>query len=277
MKNICMALGVAGVMAAPNLFAAMSVTLLDNGYFGYTANGYSIGNGGEFRAVGNAALDSEVNWGAYSTATKGAITTADESAWGGSSIGNSPNSQVQIGQEYFQTFCVEYNEEFSPGGLYTVSSIGDAALYNGHAPTSVPITLGVAYLYSQFALGKLGGYDYYYGSGRQDSAGVLQQAIWNLLGEGGALTGFAYNDLTNYFGTDSSAWNKVANGAFGVQVMVLGAPGAAQDQLVIAVPEPTTVIAGAMLLLPLGASTIRLLRKSSKADKDVLPRMEATI
>jgi hypothetical protein len=32
-----------------------------------------------------------------------------------------------------------------------------------------------------------------------------------------------------------------------------------------AVPEPTTMIAGALLLLPLGASTLRILRKSRKA------------
>ena len=32
-----------------------------------------------------------------------------------------------------------------------------------------------------------------------------------------------------------------------------------------AVPEPTTMIAGALLLLPLGVSTLRLLRKNRKA------------
>jgi hypothetical protein len=31
------------------------------------------------------------------------------------------------------------------------------------------------------------------------------------------------------------------------------------------VPEPTTMIAGALLLLPFGASTLRLLRKNRKA------------
>ena len=31
------------------------------------------------------------------------------------------------------------------------------------------------------------------------------------------------------------------------------------------VPEPTTMIAGALLLLPFGASTLRMLRKSRKA------------
>jgi hypothetical protein len=37
-----------------------------------------------------------------------------------------------------------------------------------------------------------------------------------------------------------------------------------QELLIGCVPEPSTVLAGAMLLLPLGASTIRILRKSRK-------------
>jgi hypothetical protein len=32
-----------------------------------------------------------------------------------------------------------------------------------------------------------------------------------------------------------------------------------------AVPEPTTIIAGALLLLPFGASTVRILRKNRTA------------
>jgi hypothetical protein len=50
-------------------------------------------------------------------------------------------------------------------------------------------------------------------------------------------------------------------------------PGAAQDMILLgsglpqgfAVPEPTTVIAGALLLLPLGASALRALRKTRLA------------
>jgi hypothetical protein len=38
------------------------------------------------------------------------------------------------------------------------------------------------------------------------------------------------------------------------------------DNVVVsAVPEPTTMIAGALLLLPFGASTLRLLRKTRAA------------
>jgi hypothetical protein len=38
-----------------------------------------------------------------------------------------------------------------------------------------------------------------------------------------------------------------------------------QNIQILAVPEPTTMIAGAMLLLPFGASTLRILRKNRTA------------
>jgi hypothetical protein len=53
-------------------------------------------------------------------------------------------------------------------------------------------------------------------------------------------------------------WTSLNNGwdkASDINVQVFGTP----------VPEPTTMIAGALLLLPFGASTLRMLRKSRKA------------
>lgn len=236
MKKLCVLLTLAGMVAVPNVFASMSVTLYqDTG--NYSEN---LGTGGgEFRAEGNSALNGVVDWSAYSASTSGAIS----------------------GQSYFQTFCTEIHEEFSPGNPYTVTSIGNNALYNGTA-NPVPITLGVAYLYSQFAAGTLSGYDYSYGSGRVASAGNLQNAIWTLLGEGAyGITGTAYNALVAW-DPNQADWTLAANGAYGVADMVLGVPGGNQDQLVIVVPEATTIIAGALLLLPFGASTLRILRRN---------------
>ena len=258
MKKTCMVLGLAGLMAAPNLFAAMSVTLMDDTPGMNSTYSYSQGDGGEFRAVGNTALNSIVNWGAYSSATKGTVTAAnDGSSWGyGQGL-------ALPGSEYFQTFCTELLEEYTPGGLYPISSIGNAALYNDTSHP-VPITLGVAYLYSQFAAGTLGGYDYNYadGGGRSASAGNLQNAIWSLLGEQSMalLTGAALTDLQNS-GIAEADWTVAANGAYGVEDMTLDNPGQAQDQLVIVVPEAPTVIASALLLLPFGASMFRIFRK----------------
>jgi len=78
------------------------------------------------------------------------------------------------------------------------------------------------------------------------------------------LTGAALTDLQNS-GIAQADWTKAANGAYGVADMTLDNPGQAQDQLVIVVPETSTVIAGALLLLPFGASTLRILRKNRVA------------
>jgi hypothetical protein len=247
-KIICLA-GLAGVMAAPNLFASMNVTLYDD------TGSYADGQGGEFRAVGDAGLNSVVNWSAYSPLTQGTTTSSEYNS--------------ALGSQYFQTFCTETAEEFSPGNSYPVTSIGNNALYAGTGHP-VPITLGVAYLYSQFAAGTLAGYDYTYGSGRTASAAVVQAAIWSLLGEsfGGVPTpqvaGFALTDLQSS-GIAEADWTKAANGAYGVADMTLDLPGQAQDQLVMAVPEASTIIASVLLLLPLGASTLRILRKNRVA------------
>jgi len=50
--------------------------------------------------------------------------------------------------------------------------------------------------------------------------------------------------------TDNGSWDKPSD----VNVQVFGTP----------VPEPTTMIAGALLLLPFGASTLRILRRSKR-------------
>ena len=248
MKKLCMVLGLAGMVAAPNVFAAMTVTLIDN------TSQYSYANGGEFRAVGNAGLDAVVNWAAYSAATKGTVGAGDVGSWGYSS--------GLAGKAYFQTFCVEYNEEFTPGNSYNVG-ISQKAMYGSQPLGGDPISIGTAWLYSQFAAGTLSGYNYAYGAGRQSStsAGALQQAIWWLEGEtGGVQNGFVTTAETALSLNDTTIKNN-ANGAYGVEVLNLGAAGTVQDQLVI-VPEPTTVLAGALLLLPLGASTLRILRRN---------------
>ena len=239
MKKLSIMLSLAGVMAAPSLFASMSVQLYQD-----TGN-YSYGNGGEFRAVGNADLNAVVSFGSYSAATSGTLAS---------------------GGQYFETFCTELLEEFTPGNSYAVSAIGNNAMYNHTSgPNGIPITLGIAYLYSQFAAGTLNGYDYTYGSGRTTTAGQLQTAIWIMLGEtSGTMATWVTDDLTAALGSDTSKWYQASDGAYGVHDMVLLQPGDAQDQLVV-VPEPTTVLAGALLLLPFGASTLRILRRTRTA------------
>jgi hypothetical protein len=210
MKKLCLAIAIVGMMVTRSLFASMEVTLYQD------TGSYSYGNGGEFRAVGNADLNNVVNWAAYraSTASQGA---------------------------YFQTFCIEDSEYFYPGTTYAAST-GNNALYGavGSSP-GTPVTMGTAWLYSQFAAGTLGAYHYAYGGTRTPDAGAVQQAIWYFQGE----TVGAHNAWAVLAEANVANAFAAANGAFGVQALTLGAPGQVQDQLVIVVPEPTTVIAGA--------------------------------
>jgi hypothetical protein len=246
MKKLCIAIALAGALAAPALQAAMTIKpLSDNS----TTTGYTGGNnGGEFRASAVSAdlLAATVNLQGYASTTAGA--------------------------NWFQTFCIERTETFSPNTTYEVQ-LNNNAIYNNTSGGSDPISMGTAWLYSQFAKGTLNNYDYTYGTGRIGSATTLQLALWWLEGE--ANTG---DQSANIFITaiPDAAWRGfnstvAANGAFGVKAMNLFDVGKLnnydfrhQDMLVV-VPEPTTVLAGALLLLPFAASTIRFIRKNRTA------------
>jgi hypothetical protein len=180
----------------------------------------------------------------------------------------------------FQTFCVEYNEHFYPGTTYW-ASISDRATYGSQYPTGDPISIGTAWLYSQFAAGTLGqstpspsdNYNYTSGSGRVASAGLLQQAIWFLEGETGGVDNLyvALARATLHLGNAGLQGDQGGAYEYGVRALNMWSSAtthnqstAIQDQLVV-VPEPTTIIAGALLLLPFGVSTLRILRKKRAA------------
>ena len=244
MKRLCLLVGLAGVLAVPAVQAAMQVTLYQDIY--------SFSDGGEFNAVPDAALLS-VN----PTLAGYAPATADPTA-------ANPN---------FQTFCIETGEYFYPGTTYNVT-ISDEIMYDGgQFPNGEPITIGTAWLYSQFAAGTLSGYDYS-DSGRTVSAGDLQQAIWYLQGEVASLiNGGSGADGTVFYNAAASALggtiNNAANGAYGVVALNLWVPNpdgsngaGAQDQLMVlpelsAVPEPSAASFGLLILLPLGMKKVR--------------------
>ena len=245
MKKLCVLAGLVGVLAVPTVQAAMQVTLYQD------LSNYSFGDGGEFSTVPDAALLS-VN----PTLAGYASATAD----------------VTAVNPYFQTFCVETMEYFSPGNTYNVSFSHDIKYDGGLFPSGEPITMGTAWLYSQFAAGTLSGYDYAYGGGRTASAGDLQQAFWYLQGEvaglanGGADGTAFYNAAVSALG---GAIADAANGAYGVVALNLWVPNAdgsngagAQDQLMVvpdtsAVPEPSAVSFGLLLMLALGMHKVR--------------------
>jgi len=174
-----------------------------------TAN-YSVGNGGAFIA---APLNGPISNADYSGAAK--------IAGGG-----------------FLTFCIEYNEEFSPSNISGYSynyalNYGSVNGGQGGQPAATPqydgISNATAFLYSQFAQGTLtglAGFDY-----NLAGYGALQQAIWYLEGEApyGTNNSLAQAAIAH----EGANWNSDNNGAYGVQAINLTYQNGAnaQDQL----------------------------------------------
>jgi hypothetical protein len=166
----------------------------------------------------------------------------------------------------FQTFCIEDQEWFLPGATYkyyknTGAVAGGVGADTTDLNTGIAmdnISIGTAWLYSQFRAGTLANY---FGVNRQANAGVLQTAIWMLEGE------VDYNAANPYLGQARTALGMTdaqlvgdSGGAYNVVALNLfdGPPGSSptdkqgtggvtyhlnQDQLAI-VPEPTTMVAG---------------------------------
>lgn len=124
-------------------------------------NGYWSGNGGEFtlQILGTGAPDLNINWALYDSKTRDIVG------------GQNPS---------FQSFCVETDEYVNvPGGPYNVVLNNSAVAGGSGGPSPDPLSVGAAWLYHEFQLGRLTGYDYDPTDGhRSASAAALQQAIW---------------------------------------------------------------------------------------------------
>jgi hypothetical protein len=212
-----MATALAGMIGAPSLFA---YTGLDGTLY-FSAPTFQNGVGGEFNAV----------------------TT---------------------GLGSFATFCLEDGEFIAqpPSGPYTYT-INTGAVQGGPGATTTDpntglnmdnVSLGTAWLYSQFAAGTLTldtGTGSYFDANQLANAGELQQAIWYLEDEApGQSNGYvvlaenALSETVPQIEADSL-------GAYGVVALNLFNPDGslAQDQLAVVpqvAPEPTT--AGCFLL-----------------------------
>lgn len=151
----------------------------------------------------------------------------------------------------FETFCLEFQEHFSPGATYNYS-LNNIAYSGDVASGGDPISVGTAWLYSRFATGTLAanGYNYSLGSGRVVSNTQLQLAFWYLEDETQFISGYgAYDPTTNAFlvaafaaaGGQAAAKANAAAGLYGVQVLNLTSGTTSitqnQSQLYYHVPE----------------------------------------
>ena len=175
----------------------------------------------------------------------------------------------------FETFCIEFNEYISLPGTYA-AGISGGAIYGGVAggidhdfnastPTTDLISIGTAYLYSQFAAGTLAGYTYAPGAARAASALRLQQAIWYLEDEIALPSTNAFlTTVFRLFGTPGAGVGALAggakrdsHGAYGVAALNLGGPPPVKQDQLIMVPDGGLTLT----LLGLGLGGLALLRR----------------
>jgi hypothetical protein len=160
-------------------------------------------------------------------------------------MGYSPLTMANVGHGMgFETFCMEYTEEFIPGGTYNYT-ISQAAIHGGVPGGSDPISLGTAWLYLNFAEGLLTGYDFTNAANRTADAGQLQDTIWWLEGERpdpGATNQFRQLVISHFGGAANAMADN--NGFYGVEVLNLYYPDGtlSQDQLVLVPDSGTTAV-----------------------------------
>lgn len=165
----------------------------------------------------------------------------------------------------YTTFCLEFTEHFNFGGNYAVklnygakSGGAGGGVADPKGGTIDPLSVGTAWLYRQWADGN---------SQIKSLAGDLQKAIWYLESEKADskyLSSSIKNLLEAEFGSIANSKANASVGYLGVYALNLG--GNAQDQLVaMPVPEASTIVAGALLLLPFGGGLLRSLRRNKSA------------
>lgn len=269
LRTCCAFIG-ASLFLAPSLFAQLATTgVLGTGTVYITAPNYNGGNG--YGGNGDQA-------GPYQI-TNLKVTSGDR-----------PLSTT------FQTFCLGTEVDYYPGTTYgyQISDTVEPSGPFGSSGVGSPgyVTWGVAYLYSQFLAGDLlntiGGNspDVSTGPTAEEDNDALQAAIWTLQGQ-------TYNGIVQFGGTSNETLNASlvtqflmdatnaakaddissvetnADGAFGVYALDMyntNTDTYVQPQLVElpCVPEPSTVMAGVLMLLPLGISTVRAVRTMRK-------------
>ena len=212
MLTVCLVLG---LLIAP---MAMALQVQTTGGAGYGP--YQTGSGGEFTFIPSDGLEWVLNAGYVDTVTKNVLGLSGT----------------------FQTFCVEHGEFVYPNTKF------DVALSQNSIYTGKPLTLGAAWLYHQFQIGQLQGYDY----GSRTTVQALQDAIWYFMGVG-------THDLNNPFIVlgDANGALTPNQGQIPVAVINIWALGHLNEydyrrqDMLVCVPEP-----GILILLGLAMSAI---------------------
>ncbi len=141
----------------------------------------------------------------------------------------------------FQTFCVEATEQFAPG--VPLDFVINTGAVQGSVGGFDALDARTAYLYFNFRMGTLLGYDYTPG-GRAVSADALQRAIWFIEGEDPGANN-AFVALADAAVAPGGEWDGLGIGPVRVLNLSNQERPYAQDQLTL-IPAPgALVIVGA--------------------------------
>ena len=178
------------------------------------------------------------------TLTMSLAPNRDSSYGGGAFIATVNNGP--LGGSVFYTFCLEYSEHFSPGPTYNYV-INSKAVNGGVGPEGDPISLGAAYLYSQYLD------DPNHANWTAQQQRNLQEAIWFLEDENGGQNNSLIAAAQAALGVDLGNLKANANGAYGVVALNLTDSNGnlVQDQMA-RVPEAGATLLLSMSLVGLG-------------------------
>jgi hypothetical protein len=223
-----------GLLMVTSSGIALAGPVGQTGSFTWTRqNGYYMGTGGEFSIEMTAGTLTNESY--YDAGVPGDTNpAADLLSSKNIGAGNTTN---------FQTFCLEVSENATTPSYFVV---GNAA-YRGSTATNDPISVGTAWLYSQFAQGNLtvttplaGNYFSTGGPTRALEARSLQIAIWALEQENlssGQTDSLATNPYylaaLNEFGSLVDARANASVGQHGVYVLINFTAAAARDQFAL--------------------------------------------
>lgn len=174
-------------------------------------------------ATATAHADSlRITTSAYSNGSNGGSYTVTILNGPANTSSYSPLAMLAPGT--FEAFCLEPTEHFTPGSTYnyTISSdaIGGGAEHSSrNIGLGDRLSVGTAWLYSQFASGTLASFDYS-AAGRKNSNLLLQQAFWFL--EDDRSTGSLFsNAAVSHFGSVNAAKANATAGFLGVYALNL--------------------------------------------------------
>lgn len=173
--------------------------------------------------------------------------------------------QMRLLQNPFLGFCLEYNERISLSGNqnYYVT-VSQKAINGGGGPNPDPISLVTAYLYSQFRAGNL--------ATTAQGAADLQNAIWwmeeeIMTAKRSVAATAMINNAKAVLGlnalSDTALRALDANGAYNARVLNVYSNStltAMNQDLLAMVPEPSTYVAAALLMVPVIVQARRMRR-----------------